>query len=149
MLIAVTSNKQVVSEEGLTVITDYTIEDPLLLDVLLVTSAYKMENLLSNQALIHYIKQHGKTTTWMDSNCSGAFLLAEAGILNGKKATTWAGGEKGLAKSCPLVDVQIDQNVVMDTNVVTSNGGPVSYQAAFALLAQLSSAAKCQERPKL
>ena len=75
----------------------------------------------------------------MASNCSGALLLGEAGILDGKKATTWAGGEKNLAKSYPAVRVQYDQNVVIDEGVITSNGGPVSYQAAFELLAKLSS----------
>jgi len=75
----------------------------------------------------------------MASNCSGAFLLGEAGILDGKKATTWAGGEKDLAKSYPKIKVQYDQNVVVGNKVITSNGGPVSYQAAFELLTRLSS----------
>jgi transcriptional regulator GlxA family with amidase domain len=43
-----------------------------------------------------------------------------------------------LARAYPKVNVQLDQNVVEDGNVITSNGGPVSYQAAFALLAKLS-----------
>jgi len=34
--------------------------------------------------------------SWMASNCSGVFLLAETGVLNGKKAATWAGDEGGL-----------------------------------------------------
>ncbi len=44
-----------------------------------------------------------------------------------------------MARAYPKVNVQLDQNVVEDGNVITSNGGPVSYQAAFALLAKLSS----------
>ncbi len=43
-----------------------------------------------------------------------------------------------MARAYPKVNVQLDQNVVEDGNVITSNGGPVSYQAAFALLAKLS-----------
>jgi len=65
-------------------------------------------------------------------------LLAEAGVLDGKKATTWSGGESGLLKSYPKIKVQFDKNVVVDSKVITSNGGPVSYQAAFKLLAKLS-----------
>ena len=42
----------------------------------------------------------------MASNCSGAFLLGKAGVLDGKRATTWAGGEKGLAKAYPNINVQ-------------------------------------------
>ncbi len=44
-----------------------------------------------------------------------------------------------MARAYPKVNVQLDQNVVEDGNVITSNGGPVSYQAALALLAKLSS----------
>lgn len=139
VLISATKDKTVVSEEGLKVVADKTIYDNLELDVLLVPSAYDMDDFLNNQDLIKFIKTQGQNASWMASNCSGAFLLGEAGILDGKKATTWAGGEKGLAKSYPKVNVQYDQNVVIDSNVITSNGGPVSYQAAFELLARLSS----------
>ena len=41
--------------------------------------------------------------------------------------------------------VQVDQNVVIDDRVIISNGGLVSYQAAFQLLARLSSDAFARE----
>ncbi|MBL1261328.1 MAG: DJ-1/PfpI family protein [Thiotrichaceae bacterium] len=139
VVISATKNKTVVSEEGLKVIADRTIYDNLELDVLLVPSAYDMDDFISNKNLISFIKKQGASASWMASNCSGAFLLGEAGILDGKKATTWAGGEKDLAKSYPKIKVQYDQNVVVGNKVITSNGGPVSYQAAFELLTRLSS----------
>ncbi|PCJ14087.1 MAG: transcriptional regulator [Gammaproteobacteria bacterium] len=139
VLISAAQNKTVVSEEGLKIIADKTIFDPLKLDVLLVPSAYDMTDALNNQALVAFIKQQSQTASWVASNCSGAFLLAETGFLDGKKATTWAGGEAELLKAYPKVDVQFDQNVVIDGSLITSNGGPVSYQAAFELLTQLSS----------
>jgi len=139
VVVSATKNKTVLSEEGLKIIADKTIYDNLTLDVLLVPSAYDMEGFLSDNNLIKFIKKQGKSASWMASNCSGAFLLGEAGILDGKNATTWAGGEKDLAKAYPKIKVQYDQNVVIDSKVITSNGGPVSYQAAFELLARLSS----------
>lgn len=139
VVISATANKTVTSEEGLRVLADKTIYDDLALDVLIVPSAYDMDDFVDNDDLIGFIKQQGESAQWLASNCSGALLLGEAGVLNGKKATTWAGGEKRLARAYPEISVQYDQNVVVDQNVVTSNGGPVSYQAAFALLAKLSS----------
>ena len=139
VVVSATKNKTVLSEEGLRIIADKTIYDDLKLDVLLVPSAYDMDAFLSDDNLIKFIKKQGQSASWMASNCSGAFLLGEAGILDGKNATTWVGGEKGLAKSYPKIKVQYDQNVVIDSRVITSNGGPVSYQAAFKLLARLSS----------
>ncbi|MEE9337735.1 MAG: DJ-1/PfpI family protein [Methylococcaceae bacterium] len=107
--------------------------------MLIVPSAYEMEEYLNNKNLIQYIKKQSQSASWMASNCSGAFLLGAAGVLDGKNATTWAGGEKELAKTYPKIKVQYDKNVVIDRKVITSNGGPVSYQAAFELLTQLSS----------
>ncbi|MBL1260147.1 MAG: DJ-1/PfpI family protein [Thiotrichaceae bacterium] len=138
MVISATKRKEVLSEEGLRIIADITIYDDIKLDVLIVPSAYKIDDLLKNKDLIEYIKKQSQSASWMASNCSGAFLLAEAGVLDGKKATTWSGGESGLLKSYPKIKVQFDKNVVVDSKVITSNGGPVSYQAAFKLLAKLS-----------
>ena len=145
IVISATDNKTVTSEEGLVIVADNTIYDDLKLDVLLVPSAYEMDDFISDENLISFIKQQSQSASWMASNCSGAFLLGETGVLNGKKATTWAGGEKGLAKAYPEIQVQYDQNVVIDDKVMTSNGGPVSYQAAFELLSKLSSETFSQE----
>ena len=139
VVISATKSKEVRSEEGLKIIADKTIYDELNLDVLLVPSAYDMSGFLKNEDLINYIKKQNESASWMASNCSGAFLLGKAGVLDGKNATTWAGGEKELLRSYPKIKVQFDKNVVIDKRVITSNGGPVSYQAAFELLAKLSS----------
>lgn len=139
VVISATQNRTIRTEEGLTIVADSTIYDTMNLDVLIVASAYDMDPHVNNKDLIQFITQQNKQASWMASNCSGAFLLGEAGVLNGKKATTWAGGEGKLAKTYPAIKVQHDQNVVVDERVVTSNGGPVSYQAAFALLERLSS----------
>lgn len=139
VVISATRDKTISTEEGLHLVADKTIYDPLQLDVLLLASAYDMKPWLQNDALIQFIKTQAKHTRWLASNCSGAFLLAKTGLLDGKRATTWAGGEKDLARAYPAIKVQYDQNVVVDEGVITSNGGPVSYQAAFALLARLSS----------
>lgn len=141
VVISATKSQTVVSEEGLKIVADKSIYDDLELDVLLVPSAYDMSDLLSDDRLVKFIEKQDQSASWMASNCSGALLLGEAGILDGKRATTWAGGEKGLAERYPEIEVQYDQTVVVDKKgkVVTSNGGPVSYQAAFELLEQLSS----------
>jgi len=149
LLISATDQKSVKSEEGLTVTADITISDAVELDVLIVPSAYDMEPSLSNKKLISFIARQQKKASIISGNCSGAFLLGEAGVLDGKKATTWAGGEKDLAKSYPKIKVQYDQNVVVDSGVVTSNGGPVSYQSAFEILRQLSSASYAKEISEL
>lgn len=139
IVISATKDMRVESEEGLTIVSDRTIYDELDLDVLIVPSSYDMSKHLDNAALISFIRKTGKTASWMASNCSGAFLLGEAGLLDGKKATTWFGGEAELQKTYRNIEVQFDQNVVVDDRIITSNGGAVSYEAAFLLLEKLSS----------
>lgn len=145
VIVSATNEKTVRSEEGLKIVADKTIYDHLKYNVLIVPSSYAMDPIVKNKDVIGFVKSQNQSAAWMASNCSGAFLLAEAGVLNGKRATTWAGGEKGLATSYPDVKVQFDKNVVVDQNVITSNGGPVSYQAALELLARLSSAEHANE----
>jgi transcriptional regulator GlxA family with amidase domain len=100
---------------------------------------------LTNKDLIRFIQKTSQVSDWMASNCSGAYLLAEAGLLDGKKATTWAGGEADLQTNYPKVKVQTNQNLVVDGGFITSNGSLVSYQAALKLLHLMSSETKAQE----
>ncbi|GLQ33561.1 DJ-1/PfpI family protein [Litoribrevibacter albus] len=145
LVINVGESELITTEEGITLKVDAHVKDQPKVDVLLMPSSYDMDSLLENQALIQYIQKTSKTADWMASNCSGAFVLAEAGVLDGKKATTWAGGESDLESAYPKVDVQFDTNYVIDGNVITSNGSVVSYQAALALLEQMSSERRAKE----
>lgn len=140
-VITINTEKQalVITEEGLTIqVDDYLVNLPKV-DVLLIPSSYDMAPIIKNKALISYINETSKTADWLASNCSGAFVLAEAGVLDGKRATTWAGGEAEFKSAYPAVDVQFDQNYVVDGNVITSNGSVVSYDAALVLLEKMSS----------
>jgi transcriptional regulator GlxA family with amidase domain len=148
VVISATHDRAVVSQEGLHIVADKTIYDDLKLAVLLVPSSYAMGGILANQDVVSFIKTQSQSASWTASNCSGARLLGTAGVLDGKQATTWAGGEKGLADAFPKIKVQVDRNVVVDDRVVTSNGGVVSYQAAFELLAKLSSEKFAQQIAK-
>lgn len=66
------------------------------------------------------------------------FVLGKAGVLDGRQATTWFGGEAGLQSQFPAIHVVHDKPVVLDKRRITANGGLVSYQAALVLLGQLS-----------
>lgn len=141
--IGLPNKTKVTTEEGLTITLDNTIDKiaqdkSMQLSTLIVPSRYEMEPLLKNKQLIQFIRQQGGKVEWLASNCAGAELLAEAGLLNGKRATTWAGGESKFQKKFPKVSVQHNQNYVIDGNTLTSNGSVVSYTAATKLLSLMS-----------
>ncbi|MGB1765107.1 DJ-1/PfpI family protein [Alloalcanivorax xenomutans] len=146
LLIGVDRDAPVVTtEEGIRLTVDKTIYDDLELDALIVTSSYVMDTLFENKDLTEFLKKQAENVSWLASNCSGAFLYAHAGLLDGYTATTWAGGEKQLQREFPKINVIEDRNVVVDRNRISSNGGIPSYQGALVLLAQMSSKRKAKE----
>jgi transcriptional regulator GlxA family with amidase domain len=104
-----------------------------------------MDEVLNNKSLMNYVRKHAEKGAWLSSNCSGAMVLAQAGVLDGKRATTYAGGEAKMQRKYPEVKVQTDQNVVVDGKFVTTNGSLVSYQGALTLLKLMSSQRKADE----
>ena len=68
------------------------------------------------------------------SVCSGAFVLAAAGILDGRRATThWSAAEK-LARTYPKISVDAERIFIQDGNVWTSAGVSAGADLALAML---------------
>jgi transcriptional regulator GlxA family with amidase domain len=93
---------------------------------------------LQHEKLNAFIQKHEESAQWLGSVCAGAFILGGAGVLDGKQATTWFGGEASLQAQFPEIQVVYDKPVVLDKRRITANGGLVSYRAALVLLGQLS-----------
>lgn len=144
-LIGVDRKAVITTEEGLRLSVDATIYDAPKLDALIVNSSYEMDRLFKNKDLTAFLKDQGSKVTWLASNCSGAFLYAHAGLLDGYEATTWAGGEKQLQREFPNIKVIVDRNVVVDRNRITSNGGLPSYQGALVLLSLMGRPSHAKE----
>lgn len=71
---------------------------------------------------------------WVLSVCSGAFTLAQAGVLDGRRATThWMHADR-LARMYPTIDVDPDVLFVEDGPVVTSAGTAAGIDAALHLV---------------
>lgn len=70
------------------------------------------------------------------SVCTGAFVLAAAGLLEGKRATTHWQHTAALARSCPLTRVEPDAIFVRDGSTYTSAGVTAGIDLALALVEQ-------------
>jgi transcriptional regulator GlxA family with amidase domain len=68
------------------------------------------------------------------SVCSGAFLLAEAGLLDGKRATTHWSATEGFARRFPRVKVDADRIYIRDGSIWTSGGITAGIDLALALI---------------
>ena len=145
LLIGINHQPAIRTEEGIQLTVDATIDDDLTLDVLLVPGGNDMSPLLQDEKLNAFIQKQEENAQWIGSVCAGAFLLGNAGVLDGKQATTWFGGETSLQTQFPAIQVVHDKPVVLDQRRITANGGLVSYQAALVLLGQMSSAEHAKE----
>lgn len=131
--------KLITTEEGLMLMPQFGIDDAPELAALIVGSAYDMDPVLANSKLINWVQHRGQSVNWLASNCSGARILGDAGLLTGRTATTYPGGELTMKLRYPRSTIIFGEKVVVDRNLVTSNGGLVSYPAAFKLLELMTS----------
>ena len=77
------------------------------------------------------IRAAAERGAWVLSVCSGAFALAQAGVLDGRRATThWMHTDR-LAREHPLIDVDPDVLFVEDGRIVTSAGTAAGIDAAL------------------
>ncbi len=104
-------------------------------DTLIVSGGDGTVNVLKDKTLLSSIKRHAKAARRVVSICSGAFLLAEAGLLDGRRATThWAAADY-FRKLYPHIDLEEDAIYVRDGNVWTSAGVTAGMDLALALIA--------------
>lgn len=87
-----------------------------------------------NKAFIPWLQQQYRSGAELASFCTGAFLLAAAGLLNGKSATTHINAAGALAASFPEVLVKPDAVVTNDRNICTSGGATSSFHLMLMLI---------------
>jgi transcriptional regulator GlxA family with amidase domain len=79
---------EVRSEGGLGLIADRAIGEVASADVVLVPGGRGSDALLSDEAVLSWLREIDRTTKWTASVCTGALLLGAAGLLEGKRATS-------------------------------------------------------------
>ncbi len=122
--------------KGLRVLPDHSFADAPALDVVLVPGGHGTLREVTNPVLLEWLRKTAARCTWVTSVCTGAQLLAEAGIAKGKRVTThWSFIEALRARG----DVTVVERVryVRDGNVVTSAGVSAGIDMALWLVGQI------------
>jgi transcriptional regulator GlxA family with amidase domain len=104
------------------------------IDTLVVAGGDGTAEALRDRSLVDAIRRLAAQTRRVTSVCSGAFLLAEAGILDGRRATTHWSVCDALARLYPAVAVDPEPIFVRDGNVYTSAGVTAGMDLALALV---------------
>lgn len=124
------------SSKGLTVCPTHSVAtaDPHGMDTLIVAGGKGVHAARADRSLVDWVAAAAGSVRRVASVCSGAFLLAEAGLLAGRRVTThWQAAER-LAREFPDVIVDHDPIFVQDGQIWTSAGVTAGMDLALALV---------------
>jgi len=123
------------TSSGLTVVPHGDLRDaPAEIDTLIVAGGLGASSAAADDALVDWILQVASRARRTASVCTGAFLLAAAGLLDGRRATThWASAAE-LARRYPAVDVDPEPIFLRDGPIWTSAGVTAGMDLALALV---------------
>jgi transcriptional regulator GlxA family with amidase domain len=104
------------------------------IDTLLIAGSPNAAQVRLNDSAVAWLRRVAPMTRRYGSVCTGAFFLAAAGLLDGKRVTThWAAAEQ-LARAYPCVTVDADAIYVRDGKLCTAAGVTAGLDLALALV---------------
>lgn len=113
---------------------DYTASDLPNIDILVIPSAeHHLDTDLEDEVMLNFVKKIDQTALFMTSHCDGAFVLARAGLLDGKVSTTFPSDIDKMRETFPQLDIRKEVLFVHDGKYITSAGGAKSFEAALYL----------------
>jgi transcriptional regulator GlxA family with amidase domain len=128
----------VASAQGPRAVADHGFDDSPPLDILLVPGGMGTRRDVTNQRLLDWIGAQARRAELTTSVCTGAALLARAGVLDGRRATTNKRAFGWVTEQGPKVEWVRQARWVDDGNVVTSSGVSAGIDMALHLIGKVA-----------
>lgn len=122
------------AENALAVLPACTIEDAPALDTLVIPGGAGSRVDHPDPRLLDWLCQQANTTRRMVSVCTGAYMLAATGLLNGRRVTTHWQYAEDLARRFPAIHVEPDRLFLRDGRFATSGGLTAGIDLTLALV---------------
>lgn len=135
----------VMTRNHLSVNPRYTIFDGPKPDILLIPGGYGTRREMNNQTLLDWIKVRSREAELTLSVCTGALLLAKAGLLDGLGATTHFGAIDLLQELAPNTTVQRGRRFVDNGRIIVSAGVSAGIDMSLYVVAKLMGKAQALE----
>lgn len=132
------TGKIISARNGLEVQPKYSFENAPHMDIIVVPGGMGTRREVNNPHMIAWIKERATTAQITSSVCTGSFLLAKAGLLDGKKATSHGGRLDALEQEFPEVTVVRGVKFVDEGHIVTAGGISAGINMAFAVVKRLA-----------
>ncbi|CAM4350014.1 AraC family transcriptional regulator [Bacillus wiedmannii] len=143
------NGEMITARNGLKVKPDYSIEDLPPVDILIIPGGKGVrENEVQNDIIINWVRQQMKEVKLMTSVCTGALLLAKAGLLEGLKATTHWASIQTFKKDFPNVEVMENVKFVDEGHIITSAGISTGINMSFHIVKNLLGVEIAEETAK-
>jgi putative intracellular protease/amidase len=119
----------------LTLLAEHSLQDMREPDILLVPGGPGEVAQRAGGAVLDWLRAADRTSTWTTSVCTGSLILAAAGLLDGRRATShWLALEELRRLGAEVVD----ERVVFDGKLVTAAGVSAGIDMALALAASIA-----------
>lgn len=128
------SSNIVRAENGLAVVPACTLDDAPSLDTLLIPGGAGSRVVNLDPRLLRWLRERSGATRRVASVCTGAYLLAAAGLLEGRSATTHWRYAEDLSSRYPGINVVPDRLFLRDGRFATSGGLTAGLDLALALV---------------
>lgn len=128
----------VMTRGGVTVLPHHAIDEHPALDLLIVAGGVHTAE-LDKTPVIDWIGRTARTCHWVASVCTGAFLLAEAGVLTDQVVTTHWEDIADLQARYPRLQVISDRRWTCNGNLFTSAGISAGIDMSLQLVSELAS----------
>ncbi len=116
------NNSPITAKNGLSVNPDYELPEAPEPDLLIIPGGYGARKLLQETDVINWIKDSADPAEKVMSVCTGALLLAKAGLLDGLRATTHYQVFDKLAELAPNTEILRNERFIDNGKILTSAG---------------------------
>lgn len=129
---------------GLRVIPHHGFDSAPPIELLVIPGGFGTRPLLEDQPVLDWIRRTAERAERVTSVCTGSLLLAKAGLLSGRRATTHWGALAMLQTLDPTIQVEPSLRVVED-GVISSAGVSAGMDMAFTVVERLCGSAVADE----
>jgi len=136
VLLVAERSEIVATTGGMKVTPDHTLESCPPLDILVVPGGWGTRAEIKNARLVAWIAERARQVETLTSVCTGSMLLGQAGLLDGRHATTHWRALQWMRDSFPAVTVEEKLHVVEDGHVLTSAGISAGIDMALRVVAR-------------